>query len=120
MLRVLNLTNRYINFVSSRNYSMAYIFLQISTFKNLGLDTPRSFVYGAICSFLAPSGYGRSREPDSQPFGLSLMPNLIAGGNNQGRNATATFNGRYAGHHEVGRYLEIYLNINDTHKLLLV
>ena len=95
-------------------------FLQISTFKNLGLDTPRSFVYGAICSFLAPSGYGRSREPDSQPFGLSLMPNLIAGGNNQGRNATATFNGRYAGHHEVGRYLEIYLNINDTHKLLLV
>ena len=97
-----------------------YFSLQISTFKNLGLDTPRSFVYGAICSFLAPSGYGRSREPDSQPFGLSLMPNLIAGGNNQGRNATATFNGRYAGHHEVGRYLEIYLNINDTHKLLLV
>ena len=127
MPRVLNLANLYIylyyklvSIFYHRETILWHMFLQISTFKNLGLDTPRSFVYGAICSFLAPSGYGRSREPDSQPFGLSLMPNLIAGGNNQGRNATATFNGRYAGHHEVGRYLEIFLNINDTHKLLLV
>ena len=76
--------------------------LQISTFKNLGLDTPRSFVYGGICSLLSPSGYGRSREPEAQPFGLSLMPHLISGGNSHsGRNTTATFNGRYAGHHEV-------------------
>ena len=67
----------------------------------MGLDTPRSFVYGGICSLLSPSGYGRSREPESQPFGISLMPHLIAGGNNHSRNATATFNGRYAGHHEV-------------------
>ena len=67
----------------------------------MGLDTPRSFVYGAICSLLAPSGYGRSREPESQPFGLSLMPHLISGGNSHSRNTTATFNGRYAGHHEV-------------------
>ena len=71
----------------------------------MGLDTPRSFVYGGICSLLSPSGYGRSREPESQPFGLSLMPNLISGGNNHsGRNTTATFNGRYAGHHEVTLY----------------
>lgn len=80
---------------------LALLIAQISTFKNLGLDTPRSFVYGGICSILAPSGYGRSREPESQPFGISLMPHLISGGNSHSRNATATFNGRYAGHHEV-------------------
>jgi len=80
---------------------LALMIAQISTCKNLGLDTPRSFVYGGICSLLAPSGYGRSREPESQPFGISLMPDLISGGNSHGRNATTTFNGRYAGHHEV-------------------
>ena len=60
----------------------------------MGLDTPRSFVYGGICSLLAPSGYGRSREPDSQPFGLSLMPHLISGGNSHSRNTTATMTRR--------------------------
>ena len=32
----------------------------------------RSFVYGFICSLLAPAGYSRCRDPASQPFGLTL------------------------------------------------
>lgn len=44
------------------------------TFRNLGLDILRSLVYGGLCSFLAPNGYTRCRDPESQPFGLSLTP----------------------------------------------
>ena len=80
----------------------------------MGLDAPRSFVYGAICSFLAPSGYGRAREPESQPLGLTLMPHSISGGNRDSRTATATFNGRYAGHHEVRNIWEIFVNESVT------
>ena len=37
----------------------------------------RSFVYGFICSILAPAGYSRCRDPASQPFGLTLSwPNF--------------------------------------------
>ena len=32
----------------------------------------RSFVYGFICSLLAPAGYSRCRDPAAQPFGLTL------------------------------------------------
>ncbi len=43
------------------------------TLCSLGLDLPRGVVYGC-CSLLAPVGYGRCRDPDGQPLGLSLLP----------------------------------------------
>ena len=98
-------------------------------FNSLGLDMARSFVYGFICSLLAPSGYGRyeyfclgkitfmsalclpmklfflfhirCREPESQPFGLSLMSRMSS--SHHGRSAsqntvTVTFtSGPYQG-----------------------
>ncbi len=46
---------------------------QVVTLCSLGLDLPRGVVYGA-CSLLAPVGYGRCRDPDEQPLGISLLP----------------------------------------------
>ena len=46
---------------------------QIVTLCSLGLDLPRGVLYG-FCSLLAPVGYGRCRDPDGQPLGISLMP----------------------------------------------
>merc|ERR1711992_26823 len=50
---------------------------QAVALNSLGLDMARSFVYGFICSILAPAGYSRCRDPASQPFGLTLSwPNF--------------------------------------------
>ena len=49
------------------------VFAQVVTYKSLGLDLPRCLVYGAL-SLLAPVGYGRVRQPEEQPYGLSLLP----------------------------------------------
>ena len=46
---------------------------QILTYTSLGLDLPRSLLYG-FCSLLVPVGYGRCRDPDGQPLGLTLLP----------------------------------------------
>lgn len=45
---------------------------QAIALNSLGLDMARSFVYGFICSLLAPAGYSRCRDPAAQPFGLTL------------------------------------------------
>ena len=68
---------------------------------SLGLDMARSFVYGFICSLLGPSGYSRCREPESQPFGLSLMSRMTSR-SSAPNTVTVTFtSGPYQGHHEV-------------------
>ena len=63
------------------------------------------FVYGFICSILGPSGYSRCREPESQPFGLSLMSRMSSShhGRSSQNTVTVTFtsSGGYGGHHEV-------------------
>ena len=46
---------------------------QVVTLNSLGLDLARSIVYGFL-SLLAPVGYSRCRDPDNQPYGLSLLP----------------------------------------------
>ncbi|XP_059087411.1 uncharacterized protein LOC131883840 isoform X1 [Tigriopus californicus] len=51
----------------------AIITAQVITYNSLALDLPRSLAYG-ICSLIVPMGYTRCRDPDSQPFGLSLLP----------------------------------------------
>jgi len=43
------------------------------TLCSLGLDFPRGVLYGAL-GFLAPVGYGRCRDPDGMPLGISLLP----------------------------------------------
>ena len=48
------------------------------TLNSLGLDLARSVVYG-VCAILAPVGYNRCRDPDNQPFGLSLLPGYAQG-----------------------------------------
>ena len=48
------------------------------TLNSLGLDLARSVVYG-FCAILAPVGYNRCRDPDNQPFGLSLLPGYAQG-----------------------------------------
>ena len=48
------------------------------TLNSLGLDLARSVVYG-VCALLAPVGYNRCRDPDNQPFGLSLLPGYAQG-----------------------------------------
>jgi len=45
---------------------------QAVALNSLGLDMARSFIYGFICSLMAPAGYSRCRDPASQPFGLTL------------------------------------------------
>ena len=70
---------------------------------SLGLDMARSFVYGFICSLLAPAGYSRCRDPSSQPFGLTLMSRMTSSHRKRSENTvTVTFStGPYQGHHEV-------------------
>jgi len=74
---------------------------QTVALNSLGLDMARSFVYGFICSLLGPSGYSRCREPESQPFGLSLMSRMTSR-SSAPNTVTVTFtSGPYQGHHEV-------------------
>ncbi len=55
---------------------------------SLGLDLPRGVVYGA-CSLLAPVGYGRCRDPDGQPLGISLLPGYSERGGSAAGSASA-------------------------------
>jgi hypothetical protein len=84
--------------------------MQAVALNSLGLDMARSFVYGCICSLLAPAGYSRCRDPDSQPFGLTLLSRMTSstkkrrqnGTSSQSNTVTVTFqSGPYHGHHEV-------------------
>ena len=52
-------------------------FSQIVTLNSLGLDLARSIVYG-FCGLLAPIGYSRCRDPDNQPYGLTLLPGYMS------------------------------------------
>ena len=54
----------------------SFQYFQTVAFNSLGLDMARSFVYGVICSLLAPAGYSRGRDPASQPFGLTLLSRM--------------------------------------------
>ena len=80
-----------------------YFFFQMIGLNSLGLDMARSFVYGFICSLLAPAGYSRCRDPSAQPFGLTLMSRMTSSHRKRSENTvTVTFStGPYQGHHEV-------------------
>ena len=90
-----------LNSILIHNFIRLAFFFQTVALNSLGLDMARSFVYGFICSLLGPSGYSRCREPESQPFGLSLMSRMTSR-SSAPNTVTVTFtSGPYQGHHEV-------------------